>query len=202
MRIAILTIGLSAFVTFSAAFAQPALIATPLSELPLSPRQKAAEALHNTIGPISFLEVGASAGLDQLSNYPREWGGGAEGFGQRIGSRFGKVAIDNSIQLASDLALGTDPRYDLCTCTSVVGRAGHAIRRVLVARRDRGGEMVNISSLLGVYGAAATSVQWFPDRYHTASHVIGIGTQDLGWGAASNLAKEFWPDVRRKVFHR
>jgi hypothetical protein len=110
----------------------------------------------------------------------------------------GRLAVRNAIQLGADVAFKTDPRYDRCDCNGVKLRSVHAMKRVFIARKDGGGEMISVSRLAGAYVTPMITDQWYPDRLNTWDHKLKSGTAFLAWRVANNLVKEFWPEIRRK----
>src|SRR3954451_208004 len=119
------------------------------SFIPLTPKEKAALAFRNTFYPRAVANRVLLAGIDELTNTPSAWPGGAEGFGMRLGTRMGALATRQAIELGGDIIFHTDPRYDLCQCTSFWGRTRHAWSRVVRARKDDGGETIAIARLAG-----------------------------------------------------
>jgi hypothetical protein len=174
----------------------------PVVQTPLTPGEKAAHAVKDTFSALGVLEAGFSGALDQWSGFPKGWGQGMEGYGKRVGSRWARRGIRNGIELGVQIPLRIEPRYDRMGGTNIGGRIGHAFRRTLVARRDGGGEMPNIPTFVSIFGTSAISLQWYPQRYRTGSHILGLGAQDLGWEVGNNLFREFWPDVKKIVFRR
>ena len=164
---------------------------------PLTPKEKARLALKNTFGPRALVNRALLAGLNQWTDHPEEWENNITGYGKRYASRWGRLAIRNAIQLSTDVTFKTDPRYDRCDCAGFRARAGHALKRVLVARRDDGGEMINVSRLAGAYVTPMITDQWYPARLNTWGHKLESGTWFLGWRGANNMLKEFWPDIKR-----
>ena len=67
----------------------------------------------------------------------------------------------------TDIALKTDSRYDRCDCGGLRPRIFHAFRRVLITRRDNGGQMLSVSRLVGAYVTPMITDQWYPDRLNT-----------------------------------
>lgn len=163
----------------------------------LTPGDKARLAIRNTFGPRAVANRMISAGFDQLSGRPHEWGGGIDAYAQRFGSRMGRLAVRNSIRLGTDVAFGIDPRYDRCACSGFLARTGHAWKRVVVSRSDAGNEMPAYSNFAGAYVTPWITYTWYPDRLDTTSRKIQSGTMHLGWRGVSNMIREFWPDVKR-----
>ena len=193
-----------ALITCGYAVAQDAIAQTnpPVAQLPLTPSEKAVYKLKDTFSPLGVLEAAFAASVDQLSDFPVGWGQGGEAYGKRFASRWGRRGIRNGIELGLQVPLHLDPRYDQMGGSNVGRRIGHAVRRTLLARRDGGGEMANVPTFVSIFATSAISLQWYPERYRTGSHILGLGAQDLGWEVGNNLVREFWPDVKRIVFRR
>jgi hypothetical protein len=101
-----------------------------------------------------------------------------------------------------DTALRQDPRYFRSGSGGFWRRAGHALRGTLLTHTDRGGETVSAWRIGSAYGSAFLSNMWYPDRLNTPRLGFIQGSMTLGFDVAGNLASEFWPDIRRKVFHK
>lgn len=166
---------------------------------PLSAKQKVERALRNTFSPRALVNRALVSGWGHLWDSPEEWGGDIEGYGQRFGSRMGRLAVRQAVQLSTDVAFGIDPRFDRCECNTFWQRTGHAWKRVVVARKDNGGQMFNVSTIAGAYIPPMLTDQWYPDRYNTWNHKFSSGSQFLLMRGATNMLREFWPDISRKL---
>lgn len=169
---------------------------------PLKAHEKVNLALGNTFGAKALLNRAMLAGIDQWRDKPEEWPSGGKGYGMRYTSRWGRLAVRQFVQTSADVAFKTDPRYDRCSCTGFAARAGHAWRRVLIARKDNGGETIGISRLAAAYVVPTITDQWEPDRVNTVSGKLTSGTTFFGWRGVTNMIKEFWPEIRRTVLRR
>jgi hypothetical protein len=167
--------------------------------VPLTAQGKMVRALKIATGPAPVISGIVGAAVDQLDNEPREWGQGAKGYGRRFISIYGRHSMETMLKAGLDVALKTDPRYDRCACTGTVPRTAHAIKRVLVTRKDSGGEMINLPLLAAAMSAAIISDQWKPDRLNTARDHFEATGIDLGFAAGMNVLREFWPDIKRKI---
>lgn len=183
-----------------AAVVQPSV--SPTNRVPLTASEKFAVAGKDIVSPLGILDSAFSGALDQWSDFPQGWGQGWEAYGQRVGSRWARRALRTGLGVSLAVPLKIDPRYDLSENRGIGARVGHAFRRTLIARRDDGREMVNIPTIAGVLGTSAISLQWYPERYRTASHILGLGGQDLALEFGNNLMREFWPDIKRKLLRR
>jgi hypothetical protein len=87
-----------------------------------------------------------------------------------------------------------DPRYFvLAPGSSVSQRITHALKRMIIAPTDGGGQAFNISGLLGPLGAQGLANTYLPDAERTAGKTFERYGIQLGIIASSNVAKEFWP---------
>jgi hypothetical protein len=163
----------------------------------LTAEEKARLALRNTFGPRAIGNRMIVAGFDMVRSKPDEWGGGMDAYTMRFGSRMGRLAVRNAVRLSTDVAFGIDPRYDRCACSGFLARTGHAWKRVVVSRSDAGNDMPAISNFAGAYVTPFITYSWYPDRLNTTQRKLESGTLHLGWRGASNMIKEFWPDVKR-----
>jgi hypothetical protein len=60
----------------------------------------------------------------------------------------------------------------------------------------------NISEVAGAGMAAAISNTYHPASDRTAPNTVETWASMMGWDTVSNVLKEFWPDIRRKVHQR
>jgi hypothetical protein len=66
--------------------------------------------------PGIYVKTGLFSIGDQINDSPPEWDG-ASGYAQRMGSRYGQFAIQNTIAATGNMLLRYEPRYDRCRCT-------------------------------------------------------------------------------------
>lgn len=166
---------------------------------PLTPKQKAERAIRNTFSPRALANRALIAGWSQLWDSPPEWSGDMKGYGQRFGTRMGRLAVRQGVQLSTDIAFGLDPRYDRCECDGFWGRTGHAWRRIVVARKDHGGETFAVSTFAGAFVPPLLTDRWYPDTYNTWNHKWTSGAEFLLLRGGTNMLREFWPDISRKL---
>lgn len=158
--------------------------------------------VQNAYGPLATAGIAAYAGFLQEINSPPEWGQGAAGYGKRFASTMAWSGIHGTLAFGLDSTLHEDPRYYRSLSTGFWRRSAHALRGTLLTRTDAGGETVSVWRIGSAYGAAYISNLWYPARLDTPREGFLDGTITLGFGMASNLASEFWPDIKSKLFHR
>jgi hypothetical protein len=170
---------------------------------PLTTGQKYRLATAGAFDYFAFPFNAALAAIDQANNSPKSWGQGWGAYGKRYGASF----ADNSIGTYMTTAvfpsiLHEDPRYYQMAKGSFTHRAYHAVNRLFVTRTDSGSTRFNYSEIVGNAAAAA-----FSNVYHAPEdRTAGRNAETLGmlimWDGVSNELKEFWPDIRRKVFRK
>jgi hypothetical protein len=69
--------------------------------------------------------------------------------------------------------------------------------QIFITHGDDGKTEVNYSELVGNSVAVAISNSYYPDTRDVSDSVSQLG-QQLGVDMASNILKEFWPDIARK----
>lgn len=171
-------------------------------DTPLSPSEKAAIRVERMVNPVTMLYSLAGAGIGQWRDEPPEWGQGAGGVGRRFAASQGWKMTQNSLALGFDTALGLDPRFHHSQETRIWPRLRGAVLQTVVAYKDSGGRTFNFSEVGSSYGASFIANSWFPAHSNGVGDAVERGTIGLGLNTASNVVKEFWPDIRRKVFRR
>ena len=95
-----------------------------------------------------------------------------------------------------------DPRYYQDGRGTFWRRPGYAVSRTAVTRSDSGRTRFNISELAGSAAAAAISNTYHPAGGRNVPNTMETWATMMGWDAVSDLLKEFWPDIRRKLHQR
>jgi hypothetical protein len=178
---------------------------TPLASdpyVPLSVGEKAATFAKRNIAPESLGKSAFTAAINQLQNSPAEWGQGMAGYGRRYGSKLANRGMENSIGLLVAAPLHQDPRYFHSGETGLRRRSRHALGYTFMTRKDSGARTFSTWRFAGNYGSHFVSNAWRPERQTQIGDTLLRGTVSVGYDAASNLFKEFWPDIRKRVFHR
>jgi hypothetical protein len=157
----------------------------------------------STFGPAALAGAAIYAGILEEAAFPEEWGQGAKSYGRQFGSTVAASGIHSALAFGLDSTLHQDPRYFRAgSGGGFWRRSAHALRGTLLTRTDSGGETLSTWRIGSAYGAAYISNQWYPDRVNTVRLGFVQGSMTLGFGLVSNLGAEFWPDLKRKVFHK
>lgn len=168
---------------------------------PLTTGQKFAQVPKNFFNPFTFIAVGVEAGIDQAADFHHGYGQGAEGFGKRFGADLADTATGQLFGVGVYPSIfHTDPRYYRMGSGSFFSRATYSATRVLVTRTDSGRRIFNAPEILATATSSGIARAYYPDDERTAGDfAVSMGTR-IAFDAAYNLAKEFWPDVRRHLF--
>jgi hypothetical protein len=153
-------------------------------------------------GPLSLAGSAAYAGLLHELDAPREWGQGAAGYGRRLASNVGFTAIRNAFAFTLDATLHDDPRYIRVGRGRFWPRVKYAVRETILTRTDSRGHTFAVWRFGSAYGAAFLSNTWYPDRLNTVGLGFAQGSATISTDVLTNLAYEFWPDVRKKILRR
>lgn len=146
---------------------------------------------------------GVLAAISQAKNDPESWGQGWGAYGKRYGASFADNGIGTYMTTAIfPSLLHEDPRYYQMGKGTFKHRAYHAINRLFVTRTDSGGQSFNFSEIIGNASAAAVSNIYHAPEDRTASRNATTFAFLILYDGLGNELKEFWPDIRRKVFHQ
>jgi hypothetical protein len=167
---------------------------------PLSSGKKLKLAVDETVAPSRFTASAFTAGISQahdgLPGYGQEWGG----YGKRFGSSMASNASSHLIgTFLLPAMLRQDPRYFVRLHGTFGQRVGYALRGVVVTRTDRGGEAFNWSGVLGSLFAESLANSYLPDAERTTGKTFERFGIRLGFGAASSVAKEYWPTIFKSL---
>ena len=170
---------------------------------PISSKQKYRLATAGVFDYFAFPFTGALAAIDQANNSPKSWGQGWGAYGKRYGSTFADNSIGTYMTTAIfPSALHEDPRYYQLGQGSIAHRTLYSLNRLVVARTDSGQSRFNYSELIGNAVAAGISNVYHPAEDRTFGRNLGTYAMLDMWDGASNLMKEFWPDIHRKMQHK
>jgi hypothetical protein len=169
---------------------------------PITPKQKMTIAAQDSFDWTLSLVAAGYAGLGQLTNQNPSLGQGLEGYGNRFVRGYADQILGNVVvEGAMPILTREDPRYFRRGQGTFWSRVGYATSRIIVTRTDRGGTEFNYSEVVGNSIAVGIS-----DEYYPANRSLGANAQKLTFqlatDAVSNVLKEFWPDVKRKLFSR
>jgi len=168
---------------------------------PLTPGAKMKVAFDDSFDPSAFLVAGVFAGVAMAQRQYSSFGAGAPGFGKYYGGAFADQAIGNIMSEGLfPVALHQDPRYFVKGKGGFWKRTGYAISREAITRGDDGRNHFNTSELAGNAVAAGISNMYYPAADQSFRNTANKWGQQIALDTFFNVAKEFWPDVRNKLF--
>ena len=161
--------------------------------VPLTSKQKFKLAARTVIDPVTFIIVGASAGVEQAQNHFVEYGQGAEGYAKRFGANYADAVSGTFIAGAILPSLfKQDPRYFYKGTGSTESRAIYAIEASVRCKGDNGRWQLNYSNILGSLASGGLSNLYYPDNDRNG---VGLTFTNAAIGivsnAVTNLLQEF-----------
>lgn len=152
-----------------------------------------------TVHPGAAIRVLGGAGFHQLTNSPHEWGRGAGGFGKRVASGFGGLAVRNGIQYSVAYVRHEELGYERSSDPRFSHRLEHALLATVITRKTTTGEKtVAAGKISGAVGSGLVSRLWMPVRLRTVSSGLTTAGISLGVDAGINVTREFWPRHRSR----
>jgi hypothetical protein len=147
---------------------------------------------------IPAMLAGYSMGTDSTPEFHQ----GAAGYARY----FWHAAVDQTgenymVEFVVPVLTHEDTRYYTLGHGGFLKRTGYALSRAVITRSDSAREEFNVSEVVGAGVSAGFSSLYYPTRERSFANT---GTQwglDIGIDAASFVAKEFWPDINRRLFH-
>jgi hypothetical protein len=130
---------------------------------PLAPKQKFELAWKTMIDPITFLSVGALAGIEQASDDFGGYGQGAEGYAKRYGAGYADALSGTFIGSAIlPSLLKQDPRYFYKGTGSIRSRTLYALATAVICKGDNKRWQPNYSAILGSFASGGISYLYYP----------------------------------------
>jgi len=167
---------------------------------PITARQKFTIARKDTFDyPLVFLAAGF-AGLGQAADQHPQFGQGMQGYMKRLGTSYLDQVTGNMMtEGVLPALLHEDPRYFRRGVGTKGSRTRYALTRIFVTRTDSGGRRFNYSEVFGNATSVAISNIYYADGRSARDNVVKLAGQ-LGTDAASQVLKEFWPDIKHRFF--
>jgi hypothetical protein len=134
--------------------------------------------------------------LQQVHDWPGEWGKSRLGFEERVGSLYGQFVAGVLIEDGVKAIHHEDISYRRMGSGNFFKRIGHVIANTVTARRSDGSRTVALSTPANAYGSWAIATLWSPHEYRNAESIFEWGTAGMGVRAGTNLAREFWPGLK------
>lgn len=174
-------------------------VSMPAVYRPLTSKQKFDIAVADSFDRGTFVLAAAFAGEGQLMKSNPSFGNGVGAYGRYFGTAYADLVIgDFMTEAIYPTLLHQDPRYFRRGTGSGLSRLGYAAGQIFWTHTDSGRTQFNYSEIAGNATAVAISNAYYPDGRNVSSAVSKFGSQ-IGVDMASNILKEFWPDIRKKL---
>jgi hypothetical protein len=150
--------------------------------------------------PITVSFIGAIALIGQARNSDPSYGQGVQGYSKRFATFYADTGIGTAMTTSVfPTLLRQDPRYFQLGSGSVWHRAMYSVSRIFVTRADSGATQFNYSEIVGNGVAAGISNIYHPQNQRTLRNTMSVWSTSIMLNSLCNEAKEFWPDIRRKL---
>ena len=171
--------------------------------IPLSVKQKFVLGAEDAFDPYAFPLAGLLAAIAQARNDDSSWGQGWKGYGKRYAAGFGDATIGSFMTTGVfPSVFREDPRYFRLGDGGFWHRSGYALKRLFVTRTDSDHSQFNFSEFGGNAAAAGISLTYHArDERNFSSYSNDLETQ-ISIDLIANQLKEFWPDIRHKIFKK
>jgi hypothetical protein len=168
---------------------------------PLTSKGKFWLATQDSVDYSAFIWTGIQAGQSMaLRSYP-ELGHGPAGYGRYYWRAFADQASGSYFTEAIVPALThEDPRYYTRGHGGFFHRTAYALSRVVLTKTDSGGTSFNYSEIVGNGLEAGLSNLYYPPEERTFHNTALNWVSQLEAASTNNIVREFWPDIRRKLF--
>src|SRR5450432_1964858 len=114
---------------------------------------------HATFGKGALGGVAAGAGVAQVRRTPRKWGGGATGFGKRLGAGMATHAVATTVEHAVAAPLHEDLHYHRSTRKGFAPRLEHALTSTVVTSNTKTGKRTPAVGRISGHAAAGAVSQ-------------------------------------------
>jgi hypothetical protein len=144
----------------------------------------------------------ALAGFGLARNATPEFGTGSVGYGRYLWhSAIDQTSENYMVEFVVPVLTHEDTRFYTLESGSFLKRTEYAVSRALITRSDTGSKVINLSEIVGSGAAAGLSNAYYPAQERSFANTSTQWGLDIGIDAAAFVAKEFWPDINRHLFH-
>jgi hypothetical protein len=155
--------------------------------------------VQDSLDPITFLNAGFNAGMDQAENNDPSYGQGAAGYGKRFGANdAGQVSSGFFKDFAYPTIFSEDPRYYRLAHGSGKSRLLHALEHAFVGRTENGKPIFNASEWFGTTSAVVLANTYHPDNKRGFAHAPGRVGYSVLSDTGFDVLREFCPEIARK----
>jgi hypothetical protein len=175
--------------------------ATKITPLPV--KEKFKLALEDSFDTYSVPLAAIVAAINQAEDGDAAWGQGWGAYGKRFAAGYGDTVIGSFMTSGVfPSLLREDPRYFRLGTGGFRKRSAYAMKKLFVIRKDSGGNTFNFSEFGGNAAAAGISLTYHTQQDRNVSNFFSDYATQIAIDAFANQLKEFWPDIRKKLFKK
>jgi len=167
---------------------------------PLSAKSKFKLSAKTMSDPVTISFLGTLALIGQARNTDSSYGQELQGYAKRFGKLYADAGIGTLMTTSVfPTLLRQDPRYFQLGTGGKWRRLWYSAGQIFFTRSDSGERQFNYSEVLGNAVAAGISNTYRPQSERTPANTFRVWGTDMLLNSLCNMAKEFWPDFRRKL---
>jgi hypothetical protein len=167
---------------------------------PLSAKSKFKLSTKTMSDPVTISFLATLALIGQARNTDSSCGQEFEGYAKRYGKRYADTGIGTLMTTSVfPTLLRQDPRYFQLGTGGKWRRLWYSASQIFVTRSDAGETQFNYSEVVGNAVAAGISNTYRLQSERTLGNTFHVWGTDILLNSLCNVAKEFWPDLRRKL---
>lgn len=169
---------------------------------PITGKERLRWVVKSSVGPQTLASGVFLAGLATARDTPHEYGPHWDGFGKRYGIRLTGTATSSALEASLGALWKEDPRYFRATGEPLKGRIKNVVVMTFASRRADGSMAPAYARYLGKTGGNFISNSWRADSASSVSDACLRTVFGFVGRMSGNAFAEFWPDVKKHVFHR
>lgn len=173
-----------------------------LDEKPITPGRRLRWFMASTVGPAHVVGVAFISATGTAVNRPEEYGSHWKGFADRLAIGVAGSAAGNAIEASAGLLLQEDPRYFRVSQSPFRSRVQNVVELTFLARGGRHTLRPAYARYAGIVGSNFLSNAWRAHSEANAQSALLRSSEGFAGRMAANAFTEFWPDVRKHVFHK
>ena len=179
---------------------KPQTLQTPYQ--PFTPRERLRWFPANTMDPWNLAGGIFDAAFGTAPDRPKEYGPHWRGFAQRYGIGMTRSATGNAIEAGAGLILREDPRYFRVPDQPFKARVRNVLRLAFAARGGEDRFKPAYARYMAVLGTNFLSNSWRVNSEANTHDALLRSAEGIGGLLAANAFEEFWPDVKKRLFHK
>jgi hypothetical protein len=155
-----------------------------------------------TMDPANLVGGIFQSALGTVPNRPKEYGPHWGGFADRYGMGMTRSVTGNAIEAGVGLILREDPRYFRVPDRPFQARVGNVVRLAFAARGGSGSFGPAYARYMTILGDNFLSNSWRVRSEANSHDALLRASEGFGGVLAGNAFEEFWPDIKKLVFHK